>query len=238
MAESTTPEITIFGPDMTLRWPCRRGDFLLWLRYGNLFSGPAAIECHDLWEMRDGYHVTITNRLEDLPLWFKLHPTEVCNSFVYKLMPKIEKGDYPSEPVDSPNLWRMKSGDRLAWVGADRPERRSVNGVLAILDCDSCGLVVGEGERGSIEEFIGLGRPTTPSMKPENVARCKAALKMVKQMGFPRTWDRTGGWVIDAVSRSATAAGQAGGNANPLALGSLVLCERVSFSENFHNLRV
>ena len=39
--------------------------------------------------MRDGYHLTITNRLEDLPPWFKLHPTEVCDSFAYRMMAKV-----------------------------------------------------------------------------------------------------------------------------------------------------
>ena len=142
-----------------------------------------------LWEMRDGYHVTITNRLEDLPPWFRLHPTEVCDSFVYKMMAKVEKGDYPSEPMNGPNLWRLKSGDHVAWVGADRPERHSVNGILAILDCHDCALAVGEGGRGGPEEFIGFGHPTTPDMKPEDVARGQAAMKAVKQFGLPRTWE-------------------------------------------------
>jgi hypothetical protein len=189
MTETTTPEIISFGRDMTLRWPCRRGDFLLWLGYRDLFSGPEAIQCYDLWEMRDGYHITITNRLEDLPLWFRLHPTEVCDSFVYKMMAKVEKGDYPSEPVDGPNLWRLKSGDRVAWVGADRPERRSVNGILSILHCDHSALAVGEGNRGSLEEFMGFGCPTTPNMKPEDAERCQAAVLAVKQLEFPRTWE-------------------------------------------------
>jgi hypothetical protein len=189
MPAANQPEIICFARDMTLRWPCRRGDFLLWFGYRDIFSGPEAIQCYDLWEMRDGYHVTITNRLEDLPPWFRLHPAEVCDSFVYnKMMAKVEKGDYPSEPMDGPNLWRLKSGDRVAWVGADRPERHSVNGVLAILDCRDCALAVGEGDRGGLEEFIGFGRPTKPDMKPEDVARCQAAVMAVKQFGLPRTW--------------------------------------------------
>lgn len=188
MTDNTNPEIISFRRDMTLRWPCRRGDFFLWFRYRNIFSGVEAIECHDMWEMHDGYHVTITNRLEDLPLWFSLHPTEVCDSFVYKMMARVEKGDYPSEPMDGPNLWRLKSGDRLAWVGPERPERRSVNGVLAILDCHDCALVVGEGDRGGLEAFIGFGDLTTPNMKPEDAVHCQAAVKVVKQLGLPRSW--------------------------------------------------
>src|SRR5262249_45609335 len=77
---------------------------------------------------------------------FQLHPSEVCNSRVHKLIPKVERGDYPLEPMDGPNLWRLKSGDRVAWVGAERPERRSLNGILAILDCSDCAVAVGEGK--------------------------------------------------------------------------------------------
>jgi hypothetical protein len=162
-------------------------DFFLGFGFRDIFSRTEAIQCYDVWEMRNGYHVTITNRLEDLPPWFRLHPTEVCDSFVYKMMPKVEKGDYPSEPVDGPNLWRLKSGDRLAWVGADRPERKSVNGVLAILDFDDCALAVGEGDRSGLEEeLIGFGRLTTPDIQ-EDVARCQAAVKAVKELGLPRT---------------------------------------------------
>jgi hypothetical protein len=174
---------------MTLRWPCRGGDFLLWFGYRGVFSGPDAIQCQDLWEMRNGHHVTITNRLEDLPPWFRLHPTEVCGSFVYKLMPRVEQGDYPSEPMNSPNLWRLKVCDRVAWVGADRPDRLSVNGILGILDCRDSALAVGEAYWESVQSFAGFGEPTTEEMKPEDVARCQAALVAVKKLGVPRAWE-------------------------------------------------
>jgi hypothetical protein len=116
--------------------------------------------------MRDGHHVTITNRLEDLPAGFRLHPTEVCDSFVYKMVGKFEKGDYPSEPMDGPNLWRLKSGDRVAWVGDERPDRRPVNGVLAVFNYRESTLAVGVADWDSVEEFAGFGAPTTREMKP------------------------------------------------------------------------
>jgi hypothetical protein len=191
MTNTTAPEIVDFKRYMTLRWPCRRGDFLLWMRYRDIlsvFSGPEAIQCYDLWEMRDGYHLTITNRLADLPPWFKLHPTEVCDSFVYKMMAEVEKGDYPSEPIVGPNLWRLRSGDRVAWVGSERPDRHSVNGILAILDCRESALAVGEADWDSVKEFAGFGAPTTQEMKPDDVARCQAAVNAVKKLGLPREW--------------------------------------------------
>jgi hypothetical protein len=188
MSIANQPEIIRFAQDMTLRWPCRRGDFILWMGYADIFAGPESIKIHDLWEMRDGYHVTITNRPEDFPAWFELHPAEVCNNLALKMAARIEEGHYPEEPLDGPNLWRLKSGDRVAWVGAERPDRPSVDGILAILDCRECALAVGEGDRGGLEEFVDFGAPTTPDMKPEDAARCRAAVEVVKQLGLPRSW--------------------------------------------------
>jgi hypothetical protein len=138
--------------------------------------------------MRDGYHVTITNRLEDLPPWFELHPTEVCDDFVHRLMAKLAKGGYPPQPLDGPNLWRAKAGDRLAWIGTGRPERDSVGDILAIIDFRNCALVIGEGDRGDVTAYLGYGRLTTPEMKIEDVERCRVAVAAVKRLGLPRTW--------------------------------------------------
>ena len=187
MHVASKPDIVCFGRDMTLRWPCRGGDFVLWMGFPSIFSGPESLQIRDFWEMRAGYHVTITNRPEDLPTWFTLHPTETCDSLAFKMMEKLEKGYKPGDRIDGPNLWRLKAGERVAWVGTERPERGSVNGILAILDIEQCALAVGEGNFGSAEEFIGFGAPTAPH-KPEDVARCHAAVEIVRQLGTPRTW--------------------------------------------------
>ncbi len=138
--------------------------------------------------MRDGYRVTVTNRPEDFPAWFELHPTEVCNTLVWKMEARIKEGRFPKEPLDGPNLWRLRSGDRVAWVGADRPGRPSVDGILAILDCHDCALGIGEGEFSRPEEFVGFGSPTTTEMKPEDVARCQTAVNIVEHLEIPLTW--------------------------------------------------
>jgi hypothetical protein len=57
MLAANQPEIIDFGRDMTLRWPCRQGDFILWIGYLNILSGSESMQIRDLWEMRDGYHV-------------------------------------------------------------------------------------------------------------------------------------------------------------------------------------
>jgi hypothetical protein len=153
--------------------------------YRDIFSSPEAIQCFDLWEMRDGYRLIVTNRLEDLPPWFRLHPTEVYGSLAYRMMDKVEKGDYPSEPMDGPNLWRLKSGDRVAWVGAERPDRHPVNGILAILDCRESALAVGAAGW-ECPGVAGFGAPTIADTKPDDVALCRAAVNAVRKMGLPR----------------------------------------------------
>jgi hypothetical protein len=69
-----------------------------------------------------------------------------------------------------------------------RPRLSSVNGILAILDCDECALAVVEGNWDSVKEFAGFGVPTAPKMNPEDSARCQTAVKIVKQLGVPRSW--------------------------------------------------
>jgi hypothetical protein len=188
MPSSSQPNIIRFARDMTLRWPCRRGDFIFWMRFSNIHSGPESIRIMDLWEMRDGYHMTITNRPEDFPVWFELHPTEMCGSLALKMAASIREGQYPNEPLLGPNLWRLKSGDRVAWIGAERPERPSVDGILEIVDCGECALAVGEGDYSSLEQFVSFGAPTKPKAKPEDVNRGHAAVELIKQLGLPRTW--------------------------------------------------
>ena len=188
MTRAEQPNVIRFSNDMTLRWPCRRGDFLLWMGYSNVFSKPDSVQIFDLWEMQDGYHVTISNRPEDFPVWFELHPSEVCNALVYKMMAKLERGYQPGDPMDGPNIWRLKVGDRVAWIGADRPEQTSANGILAILDCCACALAIGEGRFGRAEEFVGFGAPSTDEMNPADAERGHAAVEFVKRLGIPRTW--------------------------------------------------
>ena len=62
-----------------------------------------------------GAFVTITNRWQDFPAWFDLHPTEVTNSLMGWMRSRIEARDYPEEPIEGPNIWRVQGGDRIVW---------------------------------------------------------------------------------------------------------------------------
>jgi len=60
-----------------IRWSCRAGDYILWLRYGGLFAPQERqFRVSDLWQLKNRDFVTVTNRLEDVPPWFELHPLE------------------------------------------------------------------------------------------------------------------------------------------------------------------
>ena len=189
MEEGLTSIITGFVSDMTLRWSCRSGDFLIWFRWGNILAAPEhGLGIVDIWGMRDGDFVTITNRIQDLPYWFELHPTEVCNRLAYEMMEKFSKGYLPGDPVDGPNVWRPRAGDRLAWIGNQRPENPSSGNVLAILDFRKSALAIGETNRGqSLEDAIAYGSITTNGLRSEDAVKCHEAVKIVRQMGVPRT---------------------------------------------------
>ena len=189
MNESIRDSTTRFGSDTTLRWSCREGDFLAWFRWKNIFGDAEhAVDMLDVWEMRSGDYVTITNRTADLPAWFELHPSEACNCLAYEIMAKLNKGYRPGEIVEGPNLWRARAGDRLAWVGAPRHGVKSHGNVLALLDFAESALVVGETNRSqTLEESLGFGSITPKGRGPEKVAMIHEATSMVRQMGVPRT---------------------------------------------------
>ena len=189
MNERKADPITCFDSDMTIRWSCRKGDFLAWFRWKNLFADAEhGVDMRDVWEMRAGDFVTITNRTDDLPPWFKLHPTEVCNRLAYSMMEKLKKGYRPGEIMDGPNLWRFRAGDRLAWIGEPRTGMQSHGNVLVVLDFVESALAIGETTRNqTMEEAIAFGSLTPQGEAPENVAKVREAVAIVREMGTPRT---------------------------------------------------
>jgi len=174
---------------MTLRWSCRKGDFLVWFRWKSVFADPdQGVGIVDVWEMRAGDFVTITNRCEDLPSWFELHPTEVCGRLAYKMMERLNKGYRPGDILDGPNLWRLRAGDRLAWTGSPRHATPCSGSILAVLDFREAALAIGETNRDqTMEESVAFGSLTTEGQRSENAAKCHEAVMFVRQMGVPRT---------------------------------------------------
>ena len=181
-----------FGKDMTLHWSCRPGDFILWFTVKSvmdLMGDPEnAWTIMDFWEMRDGDFVTITNRIEDLPPWFELHPSEVCNHAARVISERLKAGQEAGEIMDGPHIWRVRAGDRIAWAGPSRPGMEAVDSLLSIVQFEECALVIGESNRRmGLEEFIGFGSPTQAKQSPEKVARCRRAYEAVRNLGIPRS---------------------------------------------------
>ena len=135
----------IFRSDTTIRWSCRKGDYIIWCGFKGIFSSEKdQYTVNDLWQLKDGDYVTITNRQVDLPSWFELHPLEVSNSLVYWMQRKLEAGYQPGDIIDGPNIWRALAGDRLVWVGKQRQGVGFDNGVLSIITFSENAVIIGE----------------------------------------------------------------------------------------------
>ena len=105
-----------FRDNDTRRLSARAGQYLLWLHTDFLSGGREFSDWQilDFWELNDGDFITVTNRLCDLPAWFRLHPLEIAGiQAIREYEPRLDAKDYPDEPVDGPNIWRVLAGDRL-----------------------------------------------------------------------------------------------------------------------------
>jgi hypothetical protein len=183
----TTSESS-FGRDSTIRWSTRGGDYVMWVRCVNLFGqGESAYRILDFWELRDGDFVTITNRPEDLPVWFELHPTEVRNALAHKMMARLNAGHSPGVPADGPNLWRARSGDRLVWVGG-RGSERTREPVRGLLSLQECALVIGESSRPGDWPAI-FGAPSADQASPEDATLLRCGFLRAVELGLPRSLD-------------------------------------------------
>lgn len=197
---SEYPPFTVIEGNTTLRWPCREGDFVLWIRWRDILLAPH-VDVIDIWALRDGDSITITNRVADLPAWFELHPTEVQGMLAYEMGLKLKQGHQPGEVIDGPNLWRLAAGDRLAWLGVSRPGYQATNGIIAILDFSECALAIGESTRPQdLFEFAAFGAlraaPGT-NRYTQDAARCHTAITIVENLGIPQVLQgEEGGWAL------------------------------------------
>jgi hypothetical protein len=177
-------EPLLFASDNTFRWSCRQGDYLIWFRF-NIFADENQLpKVMGMWVLQDGNFVTITNRRQDLPPWFELHPLETSGSLVSWMQAKLNSGYKPSNPTERDNLWRVFAGDRLAWVGPSRPDLKGEDGVLSLVDFRENALVIGEPFHPS------SGSPLFGSMKkttPEDAQRLRNGLLAACRLGIPRT---------------------------------------------------
>jgi len=170
--------------DTTVRLSFRTGDFLIHSRIEDIFTNKLSII--DIWELKDKQSAILTNRVEDLPNWFLLHPSEVRNLLAYKMLDKFNRGEYPSEPIDGPNIWRARAGDRIIWIGNRRPDIESVDGILKIFNFRECALIIGE-PGDSMTDLIGFGGISENEDTKVKMEQVRNAISIIKEMGCPQS---------------------------------------------------
>ncbi len=176
----------IFRGDETLRWSCRAGEYVLWVGTDTFLTADheSSWKIRDFWQMRDADFLTITNRWPDLPVWFELNPLEVANRAVWEMQKRLGAGYKPKEPMDGPNIWRVKAGDRLVWVSLQHPSKP----VREILTFEDCALVLGENSNPTFNATIFFGAPEGKELPPPAASAMRAGFKAAAGLGVPRTF--------------------------------------------------
>jgi hypothetical protein len=169
-------------PGFTVQWSCRQGDFLVWLRCDPLAGPNVQPQILDVWSTPDETVVTITNRWQDFPPWFDLHPSEVKNSFVGWMKARVDARDFPNEPIDGPNIWRARGGDRIAWVGPARADQIHVGGLLNMLECREAVAVLANHPEGPLV-FMHFEQSAS------SIALCRAAMDAERTLGSSRVFE-------------------------------------------------
>lgn len=172
-----------FVSDMTLRWSCRAGDYVLWVRLTDIWEPSFTVA--DFWELKNGDFITITNRICDVPCWFELMPDEVSCLGVYEMTRKLESGYQPGERVEGPNVWRVLAGDRLAWVGPKRPPEK-ISELQCLVSFSTNALVVTESNRPSFNP-LDLMKMAIATSSPEAQKLCRIGFQAACDLGTPRT---------------------------------------------------
>lgn len=181
---SATPTRRAFGSDETVRWSCQAGDFVLWVGTDPFPQSDraSAWTIRDFWQMRDGDSVTITNRCADLPVWFELHPAEVADAAALQMVERLNAGYRPQEPVDAPNIWRARAGERLVWVTTREPRQP----VRQILNLGACVVAIGENSTSVLDSLLHFGEPAGTELQPLEVAVMRSGFNAAAALGTPR----------------------------------------------------
>ena len=187
----STSGIRLFGRDTTERLSCRKGEFLIWLRWPDLFA--TKHELMDFWRLNDGDYVVITNRIEDIPSWFELHPTEASGTMALKMMEKLESGHRPSDPMDGPNIWRVLAGDRMVWVQISQGNIGVDENIRKIFEFEQNVLVVGNPDRThDLFDFDPICTHATDEM----ASAFRFGINAAMGLGIPRTLAADRQWCL------------------------------------------
>jgi hypothetical protein len=135
MQTKTECMIAQIAADTTLVIPCRKGDIIVWVSFsGQVFQSHIEYKIADLWVMKEGDQILITNRLEDVPEWLSIFPTKVTGRNTWVMKRWLDQGQDPfSNQVnldDLQNLWNVNCSHYLIWIGESRPDLQATNGIL------------------------------------------------------------------------------------------------------------
>lgn len=167
--------------DVTERLSCRKGEFLIWFSWKSIWAEPkSSILIMNIWELKDGDFITITNRYEDLPSWLDLYPTEVKGRLVRKVIDTFNEGHYPDQPVVECNLMRVKTGDRLV-ILSEKKQR-----IIAITENS---FVIGENSKDEKNVFINFGAVFSIAGNPKIVDKAREVQDYICELGMPREID-------------------------------------------------
>lgn len=129
------PRTVYFGIEHTERLPGRGGDLLIHVRALPL---KGKLTLSDVWKLSDNTQILLTNRHQDLPDWFKMHPLETGGTALGWMKQLLEAGyEPPEDPMEGPGIWRLCSGDKLVWLHHTRNADQ-----MTIYEIGACGLLV------------------------------------------------------------------------------------------------
>lgn len=175
-----------FTGRQTLAWNVSPGDYIVWVRWKNLFDARSGVGIVDFWEIREGDEVSITSNIEDLPAWFELHPSEVSGYRACLMMQKkLDNGYKPGAPVEGPNLWRVMVGDRIVWIsGVEAQDKNPTRTLVAFADN-----ALAYGERhvhpNDVAWFLSFGAPVEDTPCERALTQVRSGLDDVRKLGLP-----------------------------------------------------
>lgn len=109
-----TPSTVHFGIEHTERLPGCGGDLLMHVRSLPL---QGELQLTDIWKLNGNTQILLTNRHQDLPYWFQMHPLETGGEALEWMRTLLEAGyEPPEDPMEGPGIWRLCSGDKLVWL--------------------------------------------------------------------------------------------------------------------------
>mgnify|MGYP000677460862 CR=1 FL=1 len=184
-----------FNRDSTNRFSCRKGDYLIWFGPKGVFSSNNKIAIKDIWQLKDGDFLTITNRYQDLPNWFELHPIEASNKSAYWMKEKLNSGYVPGAIMKANNIWRIYAGDRLVLIGNSRDGFDSDEGILSIITFNTNAIVIGDSQTNEnvFEDFGSISNETQTEEEKELFNR---VYKTVLELKQPRSISMGGQWTM------------------------------------------